>query len=434
MSISKLVASSKKSLSEAINYFMCGLAISVSISIFVAGLVFFNAHYIATRLLFEPRCESLIKYMSFSIPFASIHSCICGYYLGLKKTNIPAISQLVEQTTRAFSIYLIIMLLEHNNVAITPSIAVIGALIGEIASATYSIISIKCIKPKFPVLRNKINSIKNSSKQILILSLPLTLNKLMLSILQSMQSVLIPSMLGLYGLSSSESLSLYGIILGLVIPLIMFPSAIITSMTTMLLPTVSEADSNNNSVEIQLTIEKSISFCIIFGILCSAIFFKYGTPISIILFRTDYGKYIKYLGLICPFSYITATFASTINGLGNTKMTFIHSVISTIIQILSIIFLMPKIGIFGFIIALLISSVISTISHYISMYRLVHFKINLMQNCIIPIIFMMLLTYIFDTLFTIFIRINSIASFIISSFFICIIYGYIFLKNLFVNN
>jgi stage V sporulation protein B len=205
-------------------------------------------------------------------------------------------------------------------------------------------------------------------------------------------------------------------------------------MTTMLLPTVSEADSNNNSVEIQLTIEKSISFCIIFGILCSAIFFKYGTPISIILFRTDYGKYIKYLGLICPFSYITATFASTINGLGNTKMTFIHSVISTIIQILSIIFLMPKIGIFGFIIALLISSVISTISHYISMYRLVHFKINLMQNCIIPIIFMMLLTYIFDTLFTIFIRINSIASFIISSFFICIIYGYIFLKNLFVNN
>lgn len=429
LSISKLVASAKKSFKDAIGYLICGLFISVSVSIIIAIIVYCNAHYIAVRLLFEKRCTALIQYMSFSIPLASMHACICGYYLGLKKTNIPAVSQIVEQITRVVSIYLIIVLLTKNRQTVSPSVAVIGSVIGELCSTLYCLLNLKIKNTKLSAVQNKLSMLKKSAAQILQLAIPLTLNKLMLSILQSIQSALIPSMLILYGLHSSNALSLYGILLGLVIPLIMFPSAIVNSLSIILLPAVSEAESNHNVQKIRLTIEKSISFCLIFGILCSAIFFKYGTTISILLFHNNYGKYIKYLGVLCPFIYITSTLASTINGLGHTTITFVHNIISIIIQILAIIFLIPKIGISGFILGQLVSSVISAISHSISMYRLVPFQMNLIKTCFIPIALLILLTYIFDSLFTLFIPINSFAAFIISCGLICIIYTYILLKQ-----
>lgn len=429
LSISKLVASSKKSLREARAYLICGLIISVSISLIIAIIVYVNAHYIAVRFLFESRCTMLIKYMSISIPLASIHSCICGYYLGLKRTNIPAISQLVEQTVRVASIYIMVTILAKNDTSVSPAVAVIGSTIGEIASTFYCIMNLKLRKKKItPTADNKL-ILKNKSGRILQLSIPLTLNKLMLSILQSIQSVLIPSMLLIYGISSSDALSIYGVILGLVIPLVMFPSAIINSLSIILLPAISEAESNNNSKKICLTIEKSVSFCMVFGILCSVIFYNYSVPISTMLFHADYSEYIKYMGFVCPFIYITSTLASTINGLGHTEITFIHSIISTVIQILSIIFLIPKIGISGFIIGQLVSCVISSISHYISMYRLVTFKINMLKSCFLPAAILILLTYIFKCIFNIFIPVNSSISFIISCVLICIIYVYILVKQ-----
>lgn len=429
LSISKLVASSKKSLREARAYLICGLIISVSISLIIAVIVYINAHYIAVRFLFESRCTTLIRCMSISIPLASMHSCICGYYLGLKRTNIPAISQLVEQTVRVVSIYIMVTILTKSNTSVSPAVAVIGSTIGEVASTLYCIINLKLRKKKLsPADDNKL-ILKNKSGQILQLSIPLTLNKLMLSILQSIQSVLIPSMLVIYGMSSSDSLSIYGVILGLVIPLVMFPSAIINSLSIILLPAISEAESNNNSNKICLTIEKSVSFCMVFGILCSAIFYNYSVPISMMLFHADYSEYIKYLGIVCPFIYITSTLASTINGLGHTEITFIHSIISTVIQILSIIFLIPRIGISGFIIGQLVSCIISSVAHYISMYRLVTFKISMFKSCFLPAVILILLTYIFKCIFTIFIPINSIISFIISCVLICIIYVYILVKQ-----
>lgn len=429
MAISKLVAANKKSSDNAgLYYLISGILMSVIISVVITIIVFTNSDYIARRLLLEPRCSELVMYMSLSIPLASIHSCICGYYLGIKNSRIPALTQVIEQLIRVISIYLIIMLFEKYNYRVTPVVAVMGSVIGELSSTIYCILSInKNLRKnfKYSVFYQKI---KYVSKEIFMLSFPLTLNKLMLSILQSIQSVLIPSMLITYGLSSKDALSIYGIILGLVLPLIMFPSAIVNSMALLLLPAISEADSNNNTDKIQIATQKATFFSIVFGILCLGIFARYGNEISLLLFRNNSGKYISSLGLICPFIFVTATMASTINGLGHTEITFIHNIVSTLIQILSIIFLIPRYGINGYITGLIISTVISAISHYISMYHLIKFKLNIMNTFIYPFIVIFLLIKICDFVFLNIITLSTIYAFICSGVVICILYSLIYIN------
>ena len=77
-----------------------GIGLSFLLSMITMYLLQHYNSAIAIHFLHEPRCMFSITAMSYAIPFASIHSCICGYYLGLKQTRILAFSQLIEQTSR----------------------------------------------------------------------------------------------------------------------------------------------------------------------------------------------------------------------------------------------------------------------------------------------------------------------------------------------
>ena len=92
---------------EAREILYTSLLLSVSLSVIVTLLLQKYAVPISEVFLKEPRCENLLIILSYAFPFASVHSCICGYYFGLKQTGIPAISQFIEQTVRIFSVCLL---------------------------------------------------------------------------------------------------------------------------------------------------------------------------------------------------------------------------------------------------------------------------------------------------------------------------------------
>lgn len=372
---------------------------------------------------------------------------IIGFFFRIFLTDkIGAEGLGIYQFFRVTFTYLLIFTLERYNYPITPVIAVIGSLIGEIASSFYCAINIYSMLNKTYLFKNRIeqkkltnnyeisykfkNCYKKITLEILKLSLPLTLNKLMLSILQSIQSILIPSMLIIYGCTSSKALSLYGITLGLVLPLVMFPSAIVNSMSLLILPTISEADSNKNVSKVKLTLEKAITFSSIFGILCFGIFARYGKEISLLIFHSDYGKYICILGAICPFTYITATIGSTINGLGYTEITFRHNIVMALIQIISIVFFVPKYGIIGYISGLLLSSAVGSILHYISIKHLVKFNLNRRKVFIYPFMYVFLLIKSCDSIFIQLLHTENIYTFLTSSIIVCITYILLYLKNI----
>lgn len=428
--ISKLTASSLQSKNaQALRYLKCGLILSLITSFIISFFVFSNSEYLSSRILLEPRCNNMIKVMAFSIPLASIHSCICGYYLGRKKTDIPAVSQLIEQLARVISIILIITYLERINVEITPIIAVFGSAVGEIISVSFCLLHVRKVLFSKKNIHLKYREFKTLSSSILSLSVPITLNRLMLSILQSIQSILIPNMLILYGYSPAKALGIYGILLGLVLPLILFPGAFVNSLSLLLLPTISEAESIHNTNKIKLTTEKTFDFCCLFGIFCAAIFIRFGNEIGIFLLsNNEAGTYISLLGILCPFIYITSTLASIINGLGHTTTTFVFNIISTLIQIVSIVFIMPEYGIMGYIGGFLLSNILSAICLFIYAKRLIHIKLNICPVIIYPSLVMFILIRIMDLFIPKIFTGMTLISVLVSFFIITILYCMIFKK------
>ena len=100
-------------------------------------------------------------------------------------------------------------------------------------------------------------------KEILSLAFPLTCSRLLVNVLHSIESVLIPGHLRLYGLDSGSALSVYGVLTGMALPLILFPSAITTAVSTVLLPSVAEHQAVGNRKAIRRALFLSVKYCLI---------------------------------------------------------------------------------------------------------------------------------------------------------------------------
>ena len=125
---------------SALATLLTGFLLSILLSVIATVFLYQNAAMLAARFLLEPRCEPLIRIFALSIPFASIHSCINGYYYGLKKTLLPSASLLVEQLARVLSVYAIYTYGYTIHTRPTIAVAMLGVLIGEVCSTLLSTI------------------------------------------------------------------------------------------------------------------------------------------------------------------------------------------------------------------------------------------------------------------------------------------------------
>lgn len=119
-----------------------GFLLSMALSFGCMAYIYKYSDWIAVSFLLEARTAPLLRIISLSIPMATVHSCINGYFYGIKKTAVPALTQLSEQVVRVGSVYLIYYLCARQNMAPTINFAVVGLVIGEGASMIVSIVAI----------------------------------------------------------------------------------------------------------------------------------------------------------------------------------------------------------------------------------------------------------------------------------------------------
>ena len=142
--ISKYVASetSTHDYHTSFRTLWAGFLMAMALSVACALGIYLYADGIAVTFLMERRTAPLLRIIALSIPMATVHSCINGYFYGIRRTAIPAFSQLAEQVFRVGSVYLIYYFFRQHDMKPTISFAVAGLVIGESASMIVSVVAI----------------------------------------------------------------------------------------------------------------------------------------------------------------------------------------------------------------------------------------------------------------------------------------------------
>lgn len=342
-------------------YLKAGTLLSLCPSLFLAFGIYYFAPEISLFLLNEKRCIPLLQVGAFCIPLEAVHICINGFYYGQKKTAVPAFSQFMEQTMRIAGVLFLFTVTEKNNLTFTPVYAIAGNLIGDIASILFGFSALSFTLHTKKVSQKTVTPYPVICRKILGVAFPLTCNQTVVHIFHSVETILIPTMLQNFGYSNSAALSIYGVLTGMALPLIMFPSTITNAFAVLLLPAISEAEALGNRKQVLSVSRGAVSICTILGIFSTGFFLVLGQDAGMILYDNEQvGGCLRILGFLCPFLFLNVTLSSILNGLGKAAVVFRNNMIALGIRILFILFAIPNLGIKGYFLGFLVSSIITT--------------------------------------------------------------------------
>lgn len=393
--ISKYVAASvaKGNRKDSYRYLFTGLFLSLLLSVPCMLLLLMFSDFVAVHFLLEARTASMLRIIALSIPAGAVHSCINGYYYGIKKTMLPSSTQLIEQFMRFFCVLAADFLARRSHTVPHINAAVVGLVVGECAAMLISLHAIY-----FRFYREEAGAGKSSLpcpnadagksslpcpnaggfdisrfhavKDLLVLAFPLTVSRIVVNLLQSVEAVAIPSRLCRYGYDSVTALSVYGVLTGMALPLLFFPNALTGSMSLLLLPMVSEADARGNTDAVKNTTLKTIYSCLLLGAACTLFFFLSGPFLGRFLFHSELaGRYIRSLSLLCPFLYLCTTLSGILHGLGKAVSVFFVNVFSLSLRLLFVFFLIPAFGIDCYILSMVLSQLLSAFFYLFLLYR-----------------------------------------------------------------
>lgn len=376
--ISKFVASeSENAVRRRFRILLCGLCMSGLLSAFCTVFVYQKADLLALSFLKEPRCAPLLRIAALSFPAACIHSCINGYYYGIKKTALPAFCQLFEQCFRVGSVFLFWEYSQKSGVAFSINVAAVGLVIGEFASLFAALAAswLHFLKQKYLSVPAPCSAAAISLK-LLKFAVPLSATRVCLHLLGAVESARIPVSLQLAGYSPAQALSIYGVFTGMAMTCILFPGALTNSVSVLLMPLIAQADAASDRPAIRKAVTKCVRFCLLMGTFFLLFFFLFGNTLGLLLFRSGLaGQFLRRLCFLCPFLYLNTTLLSILNGLGKTGQTFLFNMLSLLLRMAFVFFLIPVQGISGYFLGMfagqlfLTAACLSSLSPYLKNAR-----------------------------------------------------------------
>ncbi|MCL2361104.1 MAG: polysaccharide biosynthesis protein [Defluviitaleaceae bacterium] len=326
-----------------------------------AGLtiaLWYGAGILSEHFFNDARTFLPLRLLALAFPFMAAGTCMRGYFIGLQETKIPAANQVLEQVVRMIVIYFLAARFVPMGLTYAAAAAVIAIVVEEIFSFFFVFISYKVHKKKRRFFKRPSLSSGQALVLIMGMALPLTGNRVTGSLLTAWENVLIPSRLQMFGLSAAESISEFGRISGMAMPLIFFPTAVLTALSVTLVPAVAEAAAANRLDRITGATSKAMMFASIIGMGAASLFVFLGHELGMAIYNQPIGMMLRLLGIMCPFIYMQIILSGVLNGLGCQMLIFRNSIISSAISIAFVYLLVPIYGlnayIFGWLVSLLV--------------------------------------------------------------------------------
>lgn len=324
----------------------------------IASILFFVfSDFIVQSCLHNRVSHNVIYTLCISLPFISMSSAINGYFTAVRKVYKNAFAKFFEEFIEIASISFIINVFLPSGIEYMCYSLILGDVISEIASFLF--LYVLYLKDKRELLkRHHSNKDLTYTKKILRISLPLAFTSYIRSGLSTLKQLLIPSSLEKSGIGCSLALSNYGIVGGMAMPVVMFPSVFINSFAGLLVPEFSRYYVKKDFSRIKQMSFFIISVTVIFSLFVTFLLFIFGNKIALILYNNaDIGNYIKILSFLVVFIYSDFVIDNILKGIDAQVSVVFINIADCLITIAFIYFCIPHLGFVGYLISLFVSEI-----------------------------------------------------------------------------
>ncbi|HIS68433.1 MAG TPA: oligosaccharide flippase family protein [Candidatus Gallacutalibacter stercoravium] len=339
--------------------FYC-LLLSLLLSIAAGLALFFGAGYIGGVLVGDARTVLPLQILAPSLPFMAVSACLRGYFYGVRKVLKTASEQLLEQGIEIAVFACLIGSLAPKGLEYACCAIVLGTTLAEIVSCAYSFLlywqDSRALRRSAQHSREK-----GVIKKILSVSLPVTASSCLRSGLSTVENMMIPRGLKKSGASAEASLAGYGMLTGMVMPVITFPSAFLSSFSMLLIPELSEANAVHHKRNIRYIAGRSFQITLLFSILVMGVLLLFADQIGQLIYHDSQpGGYIRLLAPVIPLMYLDSVADGMLKGLNEQLRYLSYNLIDSFTRVILILCLLPLLGIYGLIVVIFTSELLNS--------------------------------------------------------------------------
>lgn len=351
----------------------------------VAGLlILLFSGFITDKCLHNMVSSKVLFYIAIGLPFIAMSSCITSYFTSVRKAYKNAITQVFEFIIKIIATVILLKLNILKGVEYICISLILADVISEICS--FSLIFVLYI---IDIKLKKLNNVRSFGQRINIVKIafPVALTSYIRSGLSTLKQLIIPTQLEKSGLSCSNSLSKYGIINGMVMPVITFPTALINSYSMLLIPEFSTYLAQKNYKAINYISDKIFKFTCAFSVCVCSIFLFFSNELGLVIYNNlETGYYFKLLAPLIFFMYIDNIIDCILKGLNKQFGVMCCNILDLSVTTCFIYFLLPIYGINGYIVSIFISEILNFGVSLLQMIKYAKIKINFIDWLMIPLV------------------------------------------------
>ncbi|TDF97667.1 stage V sporulation protein B [Paenibacillus piri] len=390
IAVAKLVAAADAEGNEARarRIFRLALSFAFMLSLLFTMISLLASRWISTHLLTDSRVFFTFVCMTPIILFAGVGSVIRGYFQG-KHNMIPtALSQVTETLVRIVAVLTFSYLMLPYGVEYAAAGAMTGVMIGELGAllvlyAHYRRDRKESPRPPKAHIGSKANWGRRAQfKQLLQLAAPITGSKLVGSLSYFLESILIIQSLAAAGVATALATAQYGALQGMIMPILLLPSALTYSLSVSLVPSLSDAAARGDMKTIHMRLHQSLKLALVTGAPFAMIMLVLAEPLCHYLYgQSQIASMLKMMAPVALFIYFQAPLQATLQALERPGSALINTFIGSAVK-LTLIYLLaskPQFGILGAIIAINLNIVLVTLLHWRSVVKLLQFRMHMLD-------------------------------------------------------
>ncbi|MCL2797069.1 MAG: oligosaccharide flippase family protein [Firmicutes bacterium] len=250
--------------------------------------------------------------------FSGIYAAFRGNMWGNERYTAVSVFEVIEQIAR-IGLCVLLFLLGFNKLHATALTLSLACGVTAVLCAAY-----------YFKTRKRLANPKPHLKPLLKTAGPITMIRASNTLVSSLIALAVPFLLVLSGLSSAESLAVFGSSIGMALPLLYLPVTVVGSLAYVMIPTLSAAHADGDVKSVRAQIESALTFsCVVAAVFIPA-FTALGEPLGAFIYKNggpEAGRFLALSGwLLIPIA-LESISSSMMNSLNLEKRSFVNYLI-----------------------------------------------------------------------------------------------------------
>ena len=343
---------------------------SIVCSAVISGALYIFAPYLASHWVGDIRTIGAIRLYAAFLPVSCLCGVMTGYFTAANRIGTLAAVELAEQAVSMVATFLILNLWAGTDSARACQGLILGSGTGAcltlIALCILRLLERSPVDPRIPITR-----------RLLRCAVPLGFADVTKAGISTTENLMVPKRLSRYP-AENNPLAAFGMVCGMVFPVMMFPAAILYALAELLLPELARCSAAGSTERIRYLVQRSLRSTMIYGFFFCAMMVRLADFLCVRLYENpEVGTYLQRYSLLIPILYCDAITDAMTKGLGQQKACVRYNIATSALDVALLYWLLPRYGMTGYFWSFLVTHALNFLLSLRRLLRISRVKIHL---------------------------------------------------------